>query len=232
MAGRKVTEFDPAAALNGSEIFGVVQAAGNVQTTLDDLTDYISVLITGGIVTYTDENARDAIGAALVAGTGVTITVDDPGDTITISASGSYTDEQARDAIGAALVAGTNVTITVDDPGDTITIASSGAATPNIQSVVSAATVTPTFSNDMVKITAQAVALTLANPTGTPVDGHGLVIRIKDNGTARAITYGSQYREVGTSLPVTTDPGFTVYIALIWNNDDTKWDAVAVSQEE
>jgi hypothetical protein len=34
------------------------------------------------------EVARDAIGTALVAGTNVTITVDDPGDTITIAASG------------------------------------------------------------------------------------------------------------------------------------------------
>lgn len=33
---------------------------------------------------YTDEQARDAIGAALVAGTGVSITVNDAGDTITI----------------------------------------------------------------------------------------------------------------------------------------------------
>lgn len=35
--------------------------------------------------TYTDEDARDAIAAALVAGTGITITPNDLGDTITIS---------------------------------------------------------------------------------------------------------------------------------------------------
>lgn len=102
---------------------------------------------------------------------------------------------------------------------------------PAIQSVTSAATVTPTFANDMVKITAQAVALTLANPTGTAVDGWGLVIRIKDNGTARAISYGTQYRAVGVTLPTTTVIGKTLYLGLIYNQADTKWDVVAVAQE-
>lgn len=37
---------------------------------------------------YTDEQVRDVVGAALVAGSNVTITVNDPGDTITIAASG------------------------------------------------------------------------------------------------------------------------------------------------
>lgn len=45
-------------------------------------------LFVGDIAQYTDENARDAIGAALVAGANVTITVDDVADTITVSAAG------------------------------------------------------------------------------------------------------------------------------------------------
>lgn len=59
---------------------------------------------------------------------------------------------------------------------------------PSVQSVVSAATVTPTANDDIVVITAQAAALTLANPTGTWSQGKDLMIRIKDDGTARAIT--------------------------------------------
>jgi hypothetical protein len=105
------------------------------------------------------------------------------------------------------------------------------ARSPSIQSVASNATVTPTFSNDMVKITAQAAALNLANPTGTAIDGLGIVIRIKDNGTARAITYGTQYRAVGVTLPTTTVISKTVYLAMVFNNDDTKWDVIAVGQE-
>lgn len=100
-----------------------------------------------------------------------------------------------------------------------------------IQSVTSASTVTPTFSDDLVKITAQAAALALANPTGTAVPGWSLGIRIKDNGTARAITYGTQYRAIGVTLPTTTVISKTLYLGMVYNSDDTKWDVVAVAQE-
>jgi hypothetical protein len=103
--------------------------------------------------------------------------------------------------------------------------------TPSVQAVTSSATVTPTFSNDLVKITAQAAALTLANPSGTAVPGWGITIRIKDNGTARAISYGTQYRAIGVILPTTTVSGKTLYLGGIWNADDTKFDVVAVAQE-
>lgn len=109
--------------------------------------------------------------------------------------------------------------------------ASGGSRSPNIQSVTSAATVTPTFDNDMVKVTAQAAGLTLANPTGTPIPGLGMVIRIKDNGTARSIAYGTQYRAIGVTLPTTTVISKTLYLAMIYNADDTKWDVLAVGQE-
>lgn len=102
---------------------------------------------------------------------------------------------------------------------------------PSIQAVTSASTVTPTFSDDLVKITAQAAALTLANPTGTAISGAGLVIRIKDNGTARAITFDSQYRAIGFTLPTTTVVSKTLYLGLIYNADDTKWDVVSVALE-
>lgn len=102
---------------------------------------------------------------------------------------------------------------------------------PSIQSVVSSATVTPTFSDDLVKITAQAAALFFANPTGTAIPGLGMVIRIKDDGTARTITYDTQYRAIGISLPTTTVIGKTTYIAMIFNSDDTKWDVLAVGIE-
>jgi len=102
---------------------------------------------------------------------------------------------------------------------------------PNVQSVTSAATVTPTTLNDEVVITAQAVALALANPTGTAVQGESLIIRIKDNGTARAITYDTQYRAIGVTLPTTTIISKTLYLGFIYNSTDTKWDCIGVSQQ-
>jgi hypothetical protein len=102
---------------------------------------------------------------------------------------------------------------------------------PSIQTIASAATVTPTFSDDQVNVTAQAAALSLANPTGTAREGWGIVIRIKDNGTARGISYGTQYRAIGVTLPTTTVLGKTHYLGMVYNSADTKWDVVSVAQE-
>jgi len=89
---------------------------------------------TGTITQYTDEMARDALGTALTAGTGITITPNDGSDIITVASSiTQYTDELARDAIGAALVAGSGITITVNDGSDTITIDASGGSLDELQ---------------------------------------------------------------------------------------------------
>lgn len=106
-----------------------------------------------------------------------------------------------------------------------------GTITPRLQSLVSSATVTPTNLNDEVVITAQAVGLTLANPTGTAVQGQSMIIRIKDNGTAQTIAYDTQYRAIGVTLPTTTVINKIVYLGLIYNSTDVKWDCIGVSQE-
>lgn len=103
-----------------------------------------------------------------------------------------------------------------------------------VQSVASAATVTPVATNKFVKITAQAVGLTLAAPTGTIADGQDLMIRIKDNASAQTITWTSGaggYRAIGVTLPTTTTAGKTTYVGLIYNSDDSIWDAIGVTTE-
>jgi hypothetical protein len=105
--------------------------------------------------------------------------------------------------------------------------------TPRIQSVVSAATVTPNWdTDDEVVITAQAVGLTLANPTGTtPAQGRKLIIRIKDNGISQFISFGTNYRVIGTSLPTSTVASKNLYIGIIYNVTDSKLDIVSIAQE-
>jgi hypothetical protein len=113
-----------------------------------------------------------------------------------------------------------------DDAGN---VTPFNAVALNIQTVASATTVTPTSANDQVSITAQSTSLALANPSGTMQDGWGIVIRIKDDGTARSISYGSQYRVAsGFTLPTTTVIGTTHYLACIWNAADSKLDVVGV----
>ena len=95
-----------------------------------------------------------------------------------------------------------------------------------VQSVTSSATVTPISTNDLIKITSQAVGLTLANPTGTFTEGQALMIRIKDNGTARTIAFDTNYRAIGVTLPTTTVISKTMYLGIIYNSTDSKWDIV------
>jgi hypothetical protein len=132
-------------------------------------------------------------------------------------------------AKGAALAATDLMVISEVSGASYVTKSVTGAdiINPRVQSVVSAATVTATSLNDLVKITAQAAALTLANPTGTFAEGQALIFRIKDNGTARAITFGANFRAVGVTLPTTTTISKTTYVGCIYNSTDTKFDVIA-----
>jgi len=100
--------------------------------------------------------------------------------------------------------------------------------------VVSSATPSiNTDTTDIFTITALAAAITsfTTNLTGTPVNGQKLILRIKDDGTARAITWGASFVSRGATLPTTTVINKTVYVGLMYNSTASVWDCVAVSQE-
>jgi hypothetical protein len=106
------------------------------------------------------------------------------------------------------------------------------AIVPRETTVASSATPTPNAdTTDIYTVTALAAAATFGAPTGTPVQGQKLIVRIKDNGTARALAFNAIYRPLGNALPTTTSLSKTMYLGLIYNSTDTKWDLVAVSQE-
>ncbi len=95
---------------------------------------------------------------------------------------------------------------------------------------VSSATLTPPGSNLRVffKVTGLAVDATFAAPSGTPHDGNYLTIRIKDDGTARTLTWNAIYRDnTGIGLPYTTVANTTAYFGFRYNDEDSKWDMVA-----
>jgi len=100
---------------------------------------------------------------------------------------------------------------------------------PRIGTVASSPTPTPdAASQDQYNVTALAAAALFGAPTGTPVDGQKLIVRIKDNGTARALTWNAVYRGGGDlALPATTLPSRTMYLGFLFNSADSRWDYVS-----
>ncbi len=103
---------------------------------------------------------------------------------------------------------------------------------PRVVSITSSSTPTPNADvTDIYLITALAAGATFGSPTGTHVQGQKLMYRIKDNGTARALSYNAVFRAVGVTLPTTTIISKTLYLGCIYNATDTKWDIIAVAME-
>jgi hypothetical protein len=152
------------------------------------------------------EGVRDVIGAALVAGANITITVNDAGDTITIA---STTDQEViRDTMGTALVAGTNVTITPNDAANTITIAStstSGLDAEGVRDTMAAALV----AGANITIAANDAGDTITIDTATTVQ---VVVRwndVTDSWPARPVSAPFGVLFLSTNDPTATQPPTT-----------------------
>jgi hypothetical protein len=106
--------------------------------------------------------------------------------------------------------------------------------TSRITTITSHATPTVNTDNcDCVTITAQAEALTsmTTNLSGTPTNFQKLIFRIKDDGTARAITWGASFEAKGVSLPITTTLSKVLTVGFIYDTVTSKWGCVASAQE-
>lgn len=89
-----------------------------------------------------------------------------------------------------------------------------------------------TDSTDIAYITALAQAITsfTTNLTGTPVNGQTLIIDLTDNGTARAITWGTSFESSGNvTLPSTTVLSTKLTIGFRWNVVTSKWTCVGIA---
>lgn len=105
---------------------------------------------------------------------------------------------------------------------------------PRVYTVADTATLTPEIDTyDVFHVTALAQAITIANhSTSTPADGEQMRIRLLDNGTGRAITWGTNYvAKGGVALPSTTTSNKNLECGLEWNANLSKWNLLAVAQE-
>jgi hypothetical protein len=85
-------------------------------------------------------------------------------------------------------------------------------------------------TTDVYKAEGLTGAITFLQPSGTPVDGQKMLIRLEDDGTARGITWTTSagaFREVGIALPTTTVATKITYVGCVYNATDSFWDAIA-----
>lgn len=92
-------------------------------------------------------------------------------------------------------------------------------------------TLTPSTATRMFICTALTGNATIAAPSGTPADGQALIIRIKDNGTIRTLTWDAVYRAVGLTLPTATVANKMLYASLLYNSAAGKWDVIGLARE-
>ena len=105
---------------------------------------------------------------------------------------------------------------------------------PRVSSETSSAT--PTINTDNVdahSITALAADITsfTTNLSGTPTNFQKLLIRIKDNGTARGITWGTSFEAKGVALPTTTTISKVLTVGFIYDSVTSKWGCVCSVNE-
>jgi hypothetical protein len=232
-----IPKWTSASALGNSNI----QDSGTLVTissTASEMLKINSSNASGGYISFYDSGAGVAssyigAGAALISGLLVSdIGIASIGSVgVQVGGSGAF----LINPLGGNTLIGT----TIDDSTNELQVAGSIKATtgvdynvlkPTTTTSASTATLTPNLaSGDTFTITAQAAGLSVANPTGTVVNGQKMIIRIKDNGTARAITWsGTQYRaSTDLALPTTTIINKTMYLGFIWNSTDSKWDMIA-----
>jgi hypothetical protein len=103
-----------------------------------------------------------------------------------------------------------------------------------VTTITSSATPTINTDNcDAVTITALAVAITsfTTNLSGSPSNFQTLIIRIKDDGTARALAWGASFVDMGAALPTTTVLGKILHVQLMYDSVTSKWGCISTAQQ-
>lgn len=162
----------------------------------------------------------------------VTITAPATASTLTI-AQGSSLITAGAYAITLTATAATGVTLPTT--GTLATLAGTETLTNkrNTKRVVTttddASAVINTDITDEYELSAVANATTFTL-TGTPTDGQVLIVRFKDAGVTKGLTW-TGFTAIGVTLPTDTTAGKWHYVGCKYNLGDTAWHAIAVTEE-
>ena len=215
--------------IGGSNYFsvsasGIVQVAGTFNV-------ISGINVSSGAVSFSTTSAI-AIGAT--TGTGlITVGQSTGAQTLNLGTGATTSGTTKTINFGTGGVSGSTTVINIGSTAAPGVITVNGSYQPLTAATTSGSTITPTAgTTNQYNVTALAVSATIAAPSGTPVDGQKLLIRIKDNGTAQTLTWtttSGAYRAEGVTLPTTTVASTPLYIGCVYNSQDSYWDVIAVS---
>lgn len=102
-----------------------------------------------------------------------------------------------------------------------------------VYSTANTATLTPEIDTyDVFALTGLTGGVTIANhSTSTPDDGDMILIRYKDNGTARSISHGTNYVSRGATMLTTTVVNKWSRELFEWNANTSKYECIATATE-
>jgi len=194
---------------------GTVADADEVMANFNDIVNVVNGSLDN---TNVDFSVAPAIGG----------TTPNTGAFTTLSSTGQYTNSVAD---GTAPMVITSTTVVSNLNADKVDGKDASDMIETVTTITSSATPTPAISSykTLYIVTALAEGATFGAPTGSPAQGYRLVIRIKDNGTARALSWNAIYREGSdVELPTTTVISKTMYLGFMYNSTDSKWDLLAL----
>jgi hypothetical protein len=104
------------------------------------------------------------------------------------------------------------------------------SASSSVATVDGSANVTP--NKQIFTVTGLDASATVQAPTIGTWDGAAVVIRIKDNGVSRSLTFVAAYTNIsGLALPSATSAGKWHVFGVMYNSNVSKWQIMSISTE-
>ena len=207
MSGTKISALTSLSTVSDSTLVLAVDGGQNYKLTA------------ATIKTYTSPAASTSVLGGVIIPAVATSGISNSSGTIGLATA-------SNSQLGGVIVDGSSITISSG-------IISAVNVLPRTGSIINSTIITPTAAtSDIYVVTALGADATVVLPSGTPVNGQKLLIRIKTDGTTRNLTWTTTaggYRALlsgALPLPSSVTTTNVLYVEFIYNSQDNYWDLI------